>query len=254
MADSIVLPRGKKPARPGAVALRFGDYFNSIAIPVPAVIDPPNVRDWRMLGNDTLADCVQAGAAHETMAFVTAAGRGTPLFTNRCVLADYAAVNPDDPTYMGGTDVQQFMSYRRKTGIIDGSGMRHLIDVYAALEAGNIDQLALAVHLFGAVGVGVRLPDTADDQFRRNEVWDVKPNAPPGMGHYISLVGLNADGNLIFVSWGRLQCATPAWVREYMDEGVAVFSRERLNDKGLSPEGYDANKLTDDFNKITGIG
>jgi hypothetical protein len=233
------------------VKLRFADYFNTIAIPIPADIEPPPIRDWRMLGNDTTSDCVEAGAAHETMVFCTIGGRGTPLFTNRCVLGDYAAVNPEDKSYTGGTDLQTYMAYRQKTGILDASGMRHKIDMYTAIEQGNVDQLLLALHVCGAVGVGVLLPDNADRQFRMNAPWSVQPNAPGRDGHYISLVGFD-ESCLIFVSWGRLQRATPEWVSAYVDEGVAVLSRERLEAKALTDgDGY--KQLLDDFKQVTGV-
>lgn len=203
-----------------------------------------------MLANDIAADCVQAGAAHETMLAVAESGRGVPVFTNTTVLSDYRAVNPDDTRYEDGTDVQQYAAYRQKIGIVDGAGIRHKIDVYAALRAGDLAQLALATFLFGAVGVGVSLPDDAEQQFDNGEVWTVM-DTPGGGGHYIPCIGRNSHGNFLFVTWGRLQAATPAWVQTYMDEGVAFISRERLNAQGLSPQGYDAAKLNDDFAQVT---
>jgi hypothetical protein len=34
-----------------------------------------------------------------------------------------------------------------------------------ALAPGNPDQLALAIYLFGAIGIGIKFPNTAMDQF-----------------------------------------------------------------------------------------
>jgi hypothetical protein len=245
---------GKKPARPDAVKLRLGAYFKEAVLPVaPDVFPELLVQNWRMLGNDIMADCVQAGAAHETMQIILDAGRAPPLFTPTTMANDYRAVNPTDTNYSGGTDVQVYAKYRQDVGILDASGMRHKIDIYAALRVGDTDQLALATFLFGAVGVGFALPANAETQFDYGQVWTVEPNSPADQnrGHYVPCVGRNWHGNFLFVTWGRLQAATPAWVRMYMDEAVAVFSREQLNEKGLSAQGYLADQLNEDFAQVT---
>jgi hypothetical protein len=77
------------------------------------------------------------------------------------------------------------------------------------------------------------------------------PNAPGGDGHYIPCIGRNSLGFFLFVTWGRLQAATPAWVQTYMDEGLVYISRERLNGQGLSPQGFNAAALEDDFREVT---
>lgn len=248
--------RGKKPARPDAVKLKFGAYFKAAELPaVPLTFGRPwLIRHWGMLGNDKAGDCVWAGADHETMMLCADAGATVPLFTARATYADYASAGfrPGDPSTDNGTDVQQAASYRRKIGVLDANGKRHRIDMYAALRTGDLEQLALATFLFGAVGIGVRLPDNAEEQFDRMEVWTVAPNAPAGDGHYIPCVGRNSHGNFLFVTWGRLHAATPAWVATYMDEGLVYISRERLDAQGLSPQGFDLAALEDDFRQVTG--
>ena len=177
-----------------------------------------------------------------------------PIFSTSNVLADYAAVTgfvASKPETDVGTDPQQAAAYRQKTGLVDASGARHKIDVYTALRVGDVEQLALAVYLTGCAGVGVALPDNAEDQFDNGEVWTVEPNQPGGDGHYICCIGRNSHGNFLFVSWGRLQAATPQWVKTYMDEGIAYLSRERLSSKGLSPQGFNLAALEDDFREVT---
>jgi hypothetical protein len=208
-----------------------------------------------MFGNDVYGDCVWAGAAHETMLLRADAGATFAPFTSQTVEADYSAVTGfvqgrDDTD--NGTDVSEAAAYRRKTGIIDALGTRHTIDVYAALRVGDTSQLALATFLFGAVGIGVILPDNAEDQFTQAEIWDTDKRPPQNNGgHYIPCVGRNSVGNFLFVSWGRLQAATPRWVQCCMDEGLVYISRERLRVSGLSPQGFDAAALDADFKEVT---
>ena len=252
---------GKKAARPAPFPLAFGSYFNATELPVPPAIFPSGdllgrLANWGMLGNgvDGFGDCVWAGAAHETKLFKASSGYPAPSFTDADVLSDYSAVTgfkASDPKTDQGTNVQDAAIYRQRTGVLDAALQRHKIDAFAALRVGDLDQLALAAYLFGAVGVGVQCPNAMDDQFDHAEPWDVVRNDQTAGGHYIPCVGRNSHGNLLFVSWGRLQAATPAWVREYMDEGYVYLSRERLNSLNLTRDGFNYQALMDDFSAVT---
>jgi hypothetical protein len=252
---------GKKAARTTPFPLTFAFYLNAAQLPpVPAVFPHATLldrlADWQMLANgaDGYGDCVWAGAAHETMLIKASAGFPTPAFTDADVLSDYSAVTGfkiSDPDSDQGTDVQQAAAYRQQTGVLDAALQRHKIDAYAALRVGDLDQLALAAYLFGAVGVGVQCPDSMEDQFDHMEVWDVVRGDKVDGGHYIPCIGRNGKGNLLFVSWGRLQAATPKWVETYCDEAYAYISRERINQLGLSAEGFNYQALMDDFSAVT---
>jgi hypothetical protein len=143
--------------------------------------------------------------------------------------------------------MQVAASYRRKIGVVDASGKRHTISSYVALTPGDVAQLALATYITGAVGIGVRLPASAESQFDGGHVWDVVPGDYIEGGHYVVCCGRNSKGLLVFITWGRFQAATDAWVKRYMDEGIAYISPEILSAKGLSPEGYNASQLASDL-------
>lgn len=248
--------RGKLPARPDAVKLKFGAYFSASNLPaVPAVFGRPwMVRQWGVLANDVFGDCVWAGAAHETMLLRADAGYPAPPFMNSNVLADYSAVTGFDkskPETDQGTDLQVAAAYRQKTGIMDAAGTRHTIDIYTALHVGDLSQIALAAYLFGAVGIGVNLPSSAEDQFNAAEPWHVVPGDTLTGGHYIPLVGRNSRGDFLVVTWGRLQAVEAAWLQANMDEGIAYVSPDRLNAQGVSPENYSAAQLADDYKQVT---
>lgn len=252
-----MLKTGKRPARSDAVKLKFGSYFSAAELPVVPVAfgRPWLVRAWGMLANDQYGDCVWAGAAHETMLLKADAGYAAPSFMIRDVLADYSAVTGFDPknpnTTDNGTDVQAAAAYRQKTGIGDANGNRHQIEIYTSLRVGDLAELALATFLNGVAGVGVDLPSSAEDQFNAAEPWTVVKGDTSVGGHYIPCVGRNSAGNFLVITWGRLQAVTPSWLQTYMDEGITYVSPERLNAKGLSPQGFDAQTLNDDFKQIT---
>lgn len=234
---------GKRVAR-HAIALAFSDVFDASKLPVPPpVFGHESIgRQWGMLGNDEYGDCVFAGAAHETMVFAREGGNNTIGFSTFDVLQDYAAVtgfDPRNPDSDQGTDMQAAASYRRKTGVRDGVGVRHKIDAYLALQVGNWDQLMIAMYLFGAAGIGVQLPDSAEKQFDAHMPWTVVKGAQIEGGHYISGVGRNSHTEALVVTWGRLQAMSRDFYERFNDEGCAYVSLEILNAKGLSPEGYD---------------
>ena len=243
--------RGKDPARPDAASFKFGAFFNATKLPTPplkfghfAIKDASNkLKPWGILANDVHSDCIFAGAAHETMVFNNAGGR-IVNFADANVLADYAAVTGYDgtPATDQGGDMVEAASYRRKIGVLDATGVRHKIDSYVALLPGDVGQLALAAYLTGAVGVGLSLPRSADDQFDEAMPWSVIPGDTKGPGHYVPCIGRNGVGNFLVITWGRLHAMTPEFYHAYCDEALAYISLETLTNN-LSPEGFNAAQL-----------
>jgi hypothetical protein len=73
-----------------------------------------------------------------------------------------------------------------------------------------------------------------------------------GPGVFVhNCIGRNSIGNWICVTWGRLQALTPAFISQFMDEGLVYISTERVNAKGLSPQGFDLAGLQKDFAAVT---
>jgi hypothetical protein len=247
---------GKKPARPGAVTFKLARYLVKPELPTPPkVFGHHDLIDgkWGMLGNADYGDCVWAGAAHETMLWNGEASR-TVTFSDDAVLRDYAAVTGfrrNDPDTDQGTDVQMAASYRRKTGVLDAKGRRHKVAAYLALRPGDVDQLMLAMYLFSAVGIGIRFPESAMDQFNAGKPWDVVAGPQPREGHYIPGFGRDIKGNIVVVTWGRIQRMTPRFYKKYCDEAIAYVSEEMLvppND--LSLEGLNIAQLKADLKAL----
>lgn len=200
-----------------------------------------------MLANDRYGDCVWAGAAHETMLLAREADRAV-TFTDADVLGDYAAVTGFDPARPDtdqGTDVVEAADYRRSTGVVDAIGARHKIAAYLALEPGNVQHLYQATYLFGVAGVGLQLPSSAIEQTKQRESWRVIAGAAIEGGHYVPLVGRQADG-LHVVSWGVLQVMTEAFLQQYCDEAIAYVSEECLVGR-KNPEGFAYDDLIADL-------
>jgi hypothetical protein len=247
------LALGKTPARSGAMEFKLSNYIDRAALPKPpkqfgheALIP----ATWGMLGNDRFGDCVWAGAAHETMLWNAEAGRKV-AFNDAAVLGDYSAVtgfDPKKPSTDQGTDMVVAASYRRKTGVVDAGGHRHQVAAYLSIKPGDLNEHAIAMYLFGAVGIGIEFPTSAMDQFNAGKPWDVVNRSKSEGGHYIPLVARRT--NLECVTWGRIQQMTSAFFSKYNDESVAYVSLEALKNN-KSPEGFDAKQLQADLAALT---
>lgn len=247
---------GKTAARINSVHLKLATYLDSAAIlpKIPAVFGHDHlIHTYEVLGNDSAGDCVFAGAAHESRLWCKEAGRDV-AFTDASVLSDYSAVtgyNPDDPSSDQGTDMQVAASYRRRIGVLDSAGKRHRVGAYVALTPGDPDQLAAAAYIFGSVGVGIRFPDYAMDEFNAGKPWAVHHgNQKIEGGHYIPVVARAANGNFHVVTWGKVQEMTVGFYRRFCDEAIVYVSTEFLT-AGISPEGFNLTQLLTDLNAFT---
>jgi hypothetical protein len=240
----------------------LADYFDhTVVLPnIPAEFGHDRlITDWEMLGNNQFGDCVWAGAAHETMLWGREGGRDLK-FTDDSVLSDYSAVTGFDPSQTDpvtgenptdqGTDMQAAASYRRRVGVLDVLGNRHKVAAYVALTPGDPDQLAAAAYIFGAVGIGLRVPAYVEDEFTQKKPWDVRHgNATIVGGHYVPVLG-RRNGNFDVITWGAVQQMTPMFYRRYCDEAIVYLSTEFLT-AGISPEGFNLQQLQTDLKVFT---
>lgn len=236
---------GKKPARPGAVKLKFESFFSPSQLPTPPLVfgRPNLVPEWGLFANDRVADCVFAGAAHETMLWNAAIGNPIPSFTDAAVLNAYSICTgyiSSLPQTDQGADMQAVAEYRRKTGILDNDMRCHKVDSYVSIKAGDIEEIALAAYLFGAIGIGLEMPVSAMQQFDHAEPWTPVKGSPTDGGHYVSLVGRNSAGDFLVVTWGRLHAVSPDFLIDRNDEGICYLTPEFLN---KSPRGFDGEAL-----------
>jgi hypothetical protein len=255
---------GKTDATRDDRDLKFARYRT--AEPLPAPPDDwgyDNVvphGGWGMLGNDQWGDCVWAGAAHEHLLTSTVAGKPA-AFDDDGVLSDYSAAtgfdanagppgnNPTDR----GTNVRSALGYRRSTGIVDAAGTRHKIGAYLALDvnrikAGDFSEVAEAAYLFGAVGVGIQVPQSAETEFSEHKMWSYVEGSPNAGGHYVPIVAHRK--HVECVTWGRVQPMGQRFVSHYVDEAWAIVNPDFLDVNGKSPQGFDMQQLQADLAQL----
>ena len=239
---------GKKAASPlNKKAIMFDQVFDTSKIPTPPIVfgNQALVKTWYTYGNDEWGDCVWAAKAHMHMLWSLMGGHPRDRFTTFDVLSDYAAqtgFNASDPNSDQGTDMKAAAEYHRKIGVRDATNHRRQVTSYVNLQPGSVGQLAVATYIFGAVEIGVMITEDNMKQFDQGKPWTVTKADPVG-GHCIPVFGRDVDGNFICVTWGRIQKITPAFIKKYMDEGIAYLNEEILNKLGLSDEAYDKATL-----------
>jgi hypothetical protein len=169
------------------------------------------------------------------------------------VLAAYSAItgyNPADPNSDQGAEMQDVRAYWQKTGFRLG-GQAHTIAMFAQVAHTNTDLVKWALDQLGALGLGVNLPASAQDQFGAGQPWTVVEGSDIEGGHAIALVGYDADWWYI-VTWGQVQKVAPAWFDKYVDEAWTVLSQDFINSvSGADPLGGTLYMLGQQFAAIT---
>lgn len=242
---------GKTPARPGAMKLKLSNYLNAADLPtLPARfgnLSAWNAWQWGMLGNDTAGCCVFSGFAHQCMMWAATEGNMDVSFTVDQILGPDAygetGYVPGDDSTDNGTDMVQACQFWKDKGFFG-----HTIRGFA--EVKDHDNIAMAAYIFGSVGIGISVTQAQMDQFNHNEPWDVVDGSPTLGGHYVPVIGRNAMGNLLCVSWGRLQAITPAFMEAQCDEAVCQVSDDWINSQSETPRGLKLNDLIEDMNVL----
>jgi hypothetical protein len=240
---------GRKPSPPDSRDLQFANYRTTALPALPASWGYDNIiapNGWGMLGNDSVGDCVWAGAAHEHMLETIVTGKPA-TFTAEGVLSDYSACtgfDPQDPSTDQGTDPRTAMKYRQKTGIIDAAGKRHKIAAYLALDPHNLTQLEEACYLFGSVGLCWNLPESAQTEFQADKEWTYVPDSPIEGGHYTPLFAKRR--HLELCTWSRIVPFTEAFAAHYLDAAWTTISVDWLEQNGTTVQGFDLQQLLAD--------
>lgn len=231
--------------------LRMVDIFDVDAIlpKVPKLFGhssklPSNIG---ILGNDQVGNCVFAGGCHHVMYWNVAARKPIPLFTTADAIEDYSAFTgyvPGNPLTDQGTDMSTFPNYFKSPGLRDSEATRHtIVDATVSIQPGLWTHLMVAMYLFDGAGIGLNLPQSAEDQFDAGEPWTYVSDSPIIGGHYIAGFDDNSKGQGVAGTWGGLTAFDESFYSNYSDETNAYISLELLDAKGLSPELYDRAAL-----------
>lgn len=241
------LKLGKQPAAPQKSDFKLKSY----AVSLPPLPKKPFgygtiYSDWGYLGNDRYGDCVWAGADHETMLWNKLAGRSVQFATAN-TLSDYSSTGFDPVTGANdnGTNVHQSMSYRRSTGVVDSSGIRHKIDAYVSIAPRDWNLMLRCVWTFGAVGIGFEVPGSI---WNDGQTWHTTSDKNIIGGHYVPIVGTrNPATEATCISWGHRYFMTKEFYETFNDEAWIPLSREQLRSSGFNSRHIDWISLNNDL-------
>ena len=232
--------------------LLAADYWDLKKLPTPPtsygyenLISGP----WQMFGNNLYGCCVPAGMGHQQM-LLQAEGQESYSYDTDAILKNYTAMtgfDPNDPSTDNGTDMRAAYKYWRKSGFVDALGTMHKIDGWVLLEPGNLQELKVALYLFGTVGVGYEWPESAFDQFDAGKPFTPVAGAQSVGMHYICETGYSGLGH--DVCWGRLCLRTDSFYKQKCRMAAVPFSKEMLI-KGVSISGFGALELSQDLARI----
>lgn len=252
--ENVKLGRNKPYSREDRPRLALDDYLDSAVLPKPhAIVDRASkVNVWPMYGNDTIGDCTCAAVGHVIQAWTAFAGTEATI-PESAVLTAYEAVSGYDPVTGAndnGAAEQDVLEYWRTTGV---GG--HKILAYAELrDLGNLTLAKTAVDLFGSLYLGIEVPESCMEQFQAGEPWDVVPGSPIEGGHAVPVQywGTNERGEIGVITWGKLQRMTRAFWDSYVEEAWVIITKDWLDAKGETIEGFDLAQLEADFKALTG--
>lgn len=225
------LPTGLLPRDPNARFVRLTPHLRTLTAPI-AIDWHSKVADWGMMLNDQLGDCTCAGDGHIILQQSTY-GHNPVSVTDNDVLKAYECSGyvPGDPSTDQGWTVQDALDYLYIFGM---AGVRIL--AYGEINHANHNAVKQAIFEFGALSLGVTLPDSAQQQFAAGQPWTVVSSAIDG-GHCIVAVGYDTD-YVYAVTWGQVVKIAWTWWDAYVDEAWAVITEDWDTVTGLPLESF----------------
>lgn len=201
----------------------------------------------QLFGNDKYGDCTCAGAAN-LLILMTCHTGSVVIPTLQNVLDLYTAVTGFDQATGAndnGAAMTDVLEYLRTVGLCD-----HKILAWAQIDHNDTEHRKIACDLFGGTYVGVKLPQSAQNQFIENKQcdWEVINNSSIEGGHCIIRPGYGSRGD-DYVTWGNWEVkASTEWSSTYVEEEYIVVTEDWIDSATKkTPGGIDLNTLLSDL-------
>lgn len=241
---------GKKVIRLDTRTLMLAKYLPAVPVAPESMGYIKKVKKWPMYLNDSLGDCVIAGAGHMVEQWTVYAGAPT-LLTDQDILVGYEQVGkyvPGVPSTDQGCDMLTALNYWRNTGF---GG--HKIYGYAKVNLSNLAEVKQAIYLFGNLYLGVQLPLAVSSA---KKIWSAPTTGPAEEriagswgGHCIPVVGYGATGSTV-ITWGNKMAMTWEFFKVYADEAYALLSLDWIGSNKLAASGFNFTQLQQDLSVL----
>jgi hypothetical protein len=200
--------------------------------------------DVGLYGNDSVGDCVIAGAYHEGSIWLQKTSNIVQVESDSNALKAYSEATgyvPGDDSTDQGTDMQKFMVWWATVGLPVGTlGGRRKIVASVETDPRHLDDLQLAAFECGGASIGVMLrKNVYPDLSPSPDVWDFDSNSEEAGLHCVTLTGRKtSEKTWPILSWGRKYYVTDAFLQNCLVMSFGVISGEFVNGyTGKSPLG-----------------
>lgn len=186
---------GKLPAPPARV-----HYGHGVDLPID--------------GNDQYGDCVMAGTAHMIALWNHEVAEHLSVPTGQEVVEEYFKLTDGADSGLNENDVLHTWA---KQGLF---GQK--IAAYVPVDTNSVLDLHAAVAFYGCSMLGIAVPESAQEQFQKNEPWTVVPGSPILGGHCIVACGYD-EQYVYCATWGGIAPVTYPFLAKFMDEAWAAI-------------------------------
>jgi hypothetical protein len=219
---------------------------------VPAIVDWHTGVTLPMALNSDLGDCTIADVSHAIETWTKFSGGTEVTISDADVLKMYSRVGgyiPGNPNTDQGCVIQDVLNDWRRIGI---GTPAHKILAFLSVDHTSLAEMKACCWLFGGVTLGVRLPQSALDQFSAGRPWTYYANANNTIvgGHDVRLLGVDASGVMYEGTWGTIQQVDPSWM-VFVEEAWSQASSADWIKNNTSPEGLDVVALNAAFTQLT---
>ena len=215
---------GKAPAKRDARNLQLKAILRrKVALPVAHDCDSKHGGiPTPVYGNNVWGCCVIAGRAHQTLRFELIEQKRLLRVTEKEVVDEYL-------TQSGGEDsgliTLDSLRLWRKQGW-KASRKRYFIRAFSEIDRTNVTEVKTAIVMNLGVGIGLRLPLSAQRELDENKPWETTTGrgsrANSWGGHYVYVCGYTKLGPTC-VTWGAKQQMSWAFFAAYCDEAYAMI-------------------------------
>ena len=242
------------------------DLFRDILHAVPGIVASDRVIDvdvngyhgfvydlsvgprWHIANGIVTHNCTCADTAHHLMLRTANVGQ-VVVPTDADVERMYEAFGfrPGDSSSDQGANETDVCRWDQQVGLLG-----HRCVNYGSLDPRNLDHLRWGVQLFGAVRLGIQVPDDMEDQFSAGQVLARHHGSQlTEDGHDVPIVHYEGD-RVWIVTWGRRVETSWDWLRWCMDEAHAELYPDWIRAQGTAPNNFTLDQLVADLAHVGG--
>ena len=217
---------------------------------LPSGVDFGSELGWGNMfnaGTGATQDCFEAAVVHSTMYWTWMAQGTMAPFVDanaRNLYEAWTGYSPSIPGSDNGTPISTGLYNWQNYGVTDLSSGQHKVITTLQLNLQDTAEVAEACYLFGVVCVGASLSTAWKNEFTYGHVWDTVANPVIVGGHFFPIIGVDAAGNFIVVTFGGLMTMTQAGFLQMAAGAYAFITADYINPStGLSPLGYTMPQL-----------